>query len=111
MPPANLLKLKPFVLTGPRADLNGALCAAPELDPETWHSEDAVTQKIAKGYCHLCPLGKNGNDACYTEAIREEIEAGYLAFGIRGGRDASKRQKLLDLLKIREELGLVDESS
>lgn len=104
MPPANPLKLKPFMQEHFPPDLSDGLCVDDGLDPETWQSDDAVTQKVAKGYCGLCPVAQS----CYDQAIREEIASGYQAFGIRGGYDAAYRQKHLDMLKLRKELGFED---
>lgn len=104
MPPANPLKIKPFLQISGPPDLSEGLCAGEGLDPETWYSDDAVTQKVAKGYCHMCPVSQE----CYEQGIREEIASGFLAFGIRGGYDAAHRQKHLDMIKLRRELGFED---
>lgn len=97
--------LAKLTFDGPPPDLSEALCCDPDLDPETWQVDDAVMQRVAKGYCFLCPV-KQG---CYDRAIVEEINSGYQAFGIRGGKDASDRQRVLDFLRLRKELGLEDD--
>jgi hypothetical protein len=104
MPPANPLKIKPYIQESSAPDLSAALCAQEGLDPETWFVDDAVMAKVAKGYCNLCPVSQE----CYDQAIIEEIGSGYFAFGIRGGFDAAHRQKQLDYLKLRKELGYDD---
>lgn len=104
----NPLKLKLFEQLGPVPDFAGALCASEGIDPETWFVDDAMTAKIAKSYCYLCPFGpgREGNDACYTQAMLEEEQVGYFAYGIRGGRDAAYRQAILERTKIRNNEGI-----
>lgn len=106
----NPLKLKLFEQIGPVPDFAGALCAEEGMDPETWFIDDAMTSRVAKSYCYLCPFGPgpDGDDACYTTAIRVEEQTGYFAYGIYGGRDAAYRQSILDRKKIRSQEG-VDE--
>lgn len=93
------LRHLPFIQIGMLPDLSEALCHGEDLDPETWYLDDPVTQSVAKGYCILCPHGPRGDDACYDRGLDEESRSGYLAFGIRGGRTAAQRQRVLDVMK------------
>lgn len=73
----------------------GALCASPEIDPESFHSEDLLMQDITVTICGWCPHGPNGNDSCYEMAVRLDAQTGH-AWGVWGGRTARERQLLLD---------------
>lgn len=103
------MKALPFIQIGELPDLSGALCDLTNgMDPETWYVDDPVTQGVAKGYCMICPRGPRGDDACYQRGLDEERRTGFLAFGIRGGRTASQRQRILDVDRISREIGLAE---
>ncbi len=102
------LKLNLFSL-GPKElapDFSEALCAREGMDPESWFIDDAMTSKVAKSYCRLCPYGPLGDDSCYEWTIKVEERTGYFAYGIFGGRDAAYRQNILDGKKLRAQLGI-----
>lgn len=101
----NPLKLKLFIVDGTIPNFDGALCAEEGIDPESWFVDDAMTSRVAKSYCYLCPFGPgpNGDDVCFNWAIEVEAQTGYFAYGIFGGRDAAYRQRLLDRRKYLDE--------
>lgn len=103
------LDLSFFERLGPIPDYSGAACVG--LDPETWFLDDPNLARVAKGYCMLCPYGPSGEDPeirdqCYKQAMYEEERTGYFAYGIRGGREASVRQAILDRKRFRAQEGL-----
>lgn len=102
------MKYLPFIQIGELPDLSGALCAEEGIDPETWFVDDPVAQNVAKGYCRLCPRGPRGDDSCYERGLDEERRSGFLAFGIRGGRTAAQRQRILDVDRLAREVGLAE---
>jgi hypothetical protein len=98
------LDLSFFERLGPIPSYPGAACVG--LDPETWFQDDPNLARIAKSYCKLCKYGPKGDDSCYTNAMIEEEATGYFAFGIRGGRDAARRQRILDRKRMRAQEGI-----
>lgn len=76
-------------------DFPGAICASTEIDPETFQSDDLTLQDIAVSLCGFCKFGPDGDDSCYSLAIRLDEQAGH-AWGVWGGRTARERQLLLD---------------
>lgn len=107
---SNPLKLKLFVIDQVAPDFEDALCAREGMDPESWFIDDAMTSRVAKSYCGLCPYGPRlGDDSCYEWAIQVEEQTGYFAYGIFGGRDAAYRQAILDRRKLRASMNLEPE--
>lgn len=103
----NPLKLKLFLQGEFVPSFERAACYAENIDPEFWFVDDAESAKIAKGYCTLCPYGPNptyGDDSCFDYFIQVEEQDGYFAYGILGGRDASDRQRMLDLKKLKAQI-------
>lgn len=86
-------------------DFRGSPCSHEGIDPETWFVDDAMTSRVAKSYCRVCPFGPLGDDSCFDWALQVEAQTGYFAYGIFGGRDAAYRQRLLDRKKHLDETG------
>lgn len=84
------MRIEPFSY-----DFPDALCALPDIDPETFHSDDLTLQDIAISICSMCKHGENGDDTCFQVGLELDQQMGH-AWGIWGGRTARERQILLD---------------
>lgn len=87
---------------GSLPDLREGLCVG-DVDPDMWFSEDPVDERLALGYCRICPV----REACLESAYEEERQTGYYAFGIRGGVRDRNRQRKLDIMRRKD--GATDE--
>lgn len=76
-------------------DFPGSICSRPDLDPETWHSDDLTLQDVAVQLCGFCKFGPEGDDSCYALALELDSQAGH-AWSVWGGRTARERQLILD---------------
>lgn len=79
-------------------DLEGALCALPEMDPEVWFIDDPVLEAAAVDICNSCPV----QAACLRSAYDEESKTGYYAYGIRGGITGPNRQIVLNIMRMED---------
>ncbi len=74
-------------------DFSEGLCTYEDFDADSWYAEDAVLREVCKRICAGCQVRLK----CLNQALAEESQQGWMAFGVRGGLAASERQQFLDI--------------